>query len=186
MKKTISKLVFEMIPVILGILIALFINNWKEVAANQRFVNRVLRSIEQEVQQNIGSLDTVLRKQENLLDTLQHYMEDETVTLSSIIIRAGGLKVPRIQNVSWKSFLNTKIELIDFETISLLSSIDEMKKMMDLKVEKTIDVAIQFSESTAVRHKKVLMYQVLNMADSEQGLLKIHQDYLDHINKEKQ
>lgn len=59
MKEKIKKILLDMIPVILGILIALFIGNIKENIDDKSFVKKILSSVSQELEEN----KTVLEKQ---------------------------------------------------------------------------------------------------------------------------
>ncbi|MEZ4921418.1 MAG: hypothetical protein R2792_20150, partial [Saprospiraceae bacterium] len=84
---------------------------------------------------------------------------------------------------SWKSFLNSKMELVNFETISQLTDIDESKQLMGKKLDGFMDFIIKESVSTTTDSKKLMVIQLLNLIDSEQQLLHLYQTYLDTENK---
>lgn len=173
-----------MIPVILGVLIALFLNNLKESADNKRFVNTVFDSIQKEMEANKKSLESVLPKQDTLLDSILYYLEDEKISISNILIACKGLQIPSIKNSAWRSFLNNKIELIDYETISMLSSVDEGRAIMDLKFNKLLDFLYEHTSATTQYRKEQMLVFLSNLIDSEQGLLEMHEAYLEHRNRE--
>jgi len=59
--KEASKLFREIIPVIIGILIALFINNWNEDRKDKRYLTQIFSSIESE------ALSDIVESKENLM-----------------------------------------------------------------------------------------------------------------------
>jgi len=109
-----------MIPVILGILIALFINDWKEQVDDKRFMIRVLDSIGKEMESNKNEFREILPLQYALIDSINIHLDNKKTSLAEIVIKANGLKVPIVKNTSWKSILNSKLELIDFEAFQKL------------------------------------------------------------------
>ena len=71
-----------MLPVVLGILIALLINNWKEKLDDKRFINRVFDSLEKEMKSNEADIFEVLPTNYAIIDTIDRYMSDEKISLS--------------------------------------------------------------------------------------------------------
>ncbi len=172
-----------MIPVILGILIALFINDWNQKKENERFLTRILESIDQEMKLNIEEFDSTIPKQYALIDTIQFYMDDDEISLTEIFVRAKGLQVPTVKNTSWKSFLNSKMELVDFTVISKLTDIEESKILMNKKLDSLMSFVLDNSQSTNPKNKNKLIIQLLNLLDSEEQLLDTYKEYLGIENK---
>ena len=167
-----------MIPVILGVLIALFIDGWKTSITNQQYVDKVMGAIKLEMEGNIQDIEKVMPLQKALVDTIVDYMEVDTITLSDLIIKAEGLKIATVQNSSWRAFLNSKIELVDYQSIIQLSSINEHKEILNLKVDKMLEFVSENFESTEEKHKRMLIFQISNVADSENVLLEQHKAFL--------
>jgi hypothetical protein len=178
-----KKLVIDMIPVVLGVLIALFINEWKQNSDNKRFLANVFESVDKEMELNIMEFNKVLPKQQALIDTVRAYMDNDQIQLVELVSKANGIQVPSVRNTSWKSFLNSKMELVNFETISQLTDIDESKQLMGKKLDGFMDFIIKESVSTSTDSKKLMVIQLLNLIDSEQQLLHLYQTYLDTENK---
>ena len=63
-----------MVPVILGILIALFINNWKENRANERYVERALTTFSMEINENLSSITVVLPRHYALMEYVMTHL----------------------------------------------------------------------------------------------------------------
>ena len=91
MLKYLKHVLKEMVPVILGILIALFINNWKENRTNEQYVTKALATIETEVKENLSSVSEILPGHYALLEQLVAELENDTLTIAEIITDAGGV-----------------------------------------------------------------------------------------------
>ncbi|MFK8162578.1 MAG: hypothetical protein AB8H12_08955 [Lewinella sp.] len=181
--KSLKKILVDMVPVILGVLIALFINDWKQGYDDQRFLTKALASIDKEMTINLDEFSETLPKQYALIDTIEVYLDDNEITLTDIFVKSKGLQVPTVKNTSWKSFLNSKMELVDFEVISKLTDIEESKGLMGKKLDGLMDFVLNNSESTEAVSKKKLMIQLLNLIDSEEQLLSSYEEYLEIENK---
>ncbi len=168
-----------MLPVVLGILIALLINNWKEKLDDKRFINRVFDSLEKEMKSNEVDITEVLPTHYALLDTIDRYKSDERISLSDIIIKGNGLQAPTVKNTSWNSFLNSKLELIDYNTISILTEIEESKHLLKSKLDNLMNFLLEKSESTDAVIKQMLMFQLMNVVSSEKELLELYEKYLE-------
>jgi hypothetical protein len=92
-----------------------------------------------------------------LIDSIGKYLNDEKISLIDIIKKGGGIHGPTIKNNSWKAIANSKIELVEFEKLSKLSTIDESKKNLELKKEKLLDFMIKNLKKTSQEEKEVFM-----------------------------
>ena len=155
--KQIKQLVKEVIPVIIGILVALTVNNWNEDRKDKKYLDQIYSSIENELEESIIEIKENIPKQQMLIDTIGRYLNDETISIFDIISKADGIHAPAIKNNSWKAVASTKIELIEFEKISALSEIDESKEGLKLKTEKLLDFLISNLKSTDQEKKEIFM-----------------------------
>lgn len=89
-----------MVPVVLGVLIALLINGWKDRQDDKRFVDRVLASISKEMASNRKEFSEVLALQYAFEDTLEAYLYDDSITLVEIANKANGLQLATMKNVA--------------------------------------------------------------------------------------
>jgi hypothetical protein len=83
-----------------------------------------------------------------------------------------------IRNTSWKTFLNSNMELIDYKSISLLTGIDESKENMRIQEGKLVDFVYENLISDDVIKKNLLMLMINDLASLEQGLLDMHDEFL--------
>ena len=178
MKKRLLKILNDMIPVVLGILIALFLNNWIENRNDKKFLNRVLTSITYELEENKQELELKIEGHNVLLDTIDFYLDNEAVSIGEIIGKTGGLKGVNIKNSSWKSFINPNIELVDYKVISVMTDIEEGKQNMELQMSKLLDVIYQNISSTSYEKKQIFGLIIGDLAYTEEELLKSHNEFL--------
>ena len=75
-------------------------------------------------------------------------------------------------------FVANKAELIDFETISKLSSIDQGIDIVNYKSKNLIDFIYKKMESTLVKDKETFIIYLEELHESEASLLKAFNDYL--------
>lgn len=167
-----------MIPVVLGVLIALFIGNYQQQRENQFFLEHVFASIEHELIENQSELGGIIPLQEALEAKLMAAAENDSVSVSDIVIESSGFPVATIKNISWQSFLQSKIELVDYQTIAKLSAIDDQLAFSKLRLSKLMDLLYEHSEATDRTHKRMVAFQIANLVESEQALLLLYQEYL--------
>jgi hypothetical protein len=128
-----KSIVVQIIPVIIGILIALFINNWNEERKEKEYLSKILSSIELELEETQKDIEEELITQRSLIDTLIVYLEDESTTLQGIMTKTNGVNMPKIRINSWKALANSRIELIDYETISHLAGVEDDRAILNDK-----------------------------------------------------
>ena len=160
-------------------MIALVINNWNEDRKEKKYLNQIYASIEKEFKENKLDIEENLPKQQVLTDSLGRYMNDESVTIFEIITKAKGIYGPTIKNNSWKAIANTKIELVEFETLSLLTEIEESKEDLKLKREKVLEFMIENLKNTSTEKKEIFMLLNQELVSTEKQILLEMNDYLD-------
>lgn len=115
----------EMIPVIAGILIALFINNWQQSYRDEKLLESTLQSLSEEFDKNTENIQSYLPRQTHFLDTLRLYHDDTTLSILDIATKTSGMGSPEIYATNWQlSVNNNSMRLLNFQTINLLSQIE--------------------------------------------------------------
>ncbi len=168
--KQIGQLIKDVIPVIIGILIALLINNWNEDRKDRKYLNQIFSSIEKELEESSKDIKYVIPKQLASIDTIDAYLNNTDVSLYDIMIRANGIQKPRIKTNAWKAIANSKIELIEYERLSSLADIEERKENLTMRIEKQMDYAFLNFEKTDRRKKEVLRMMILDVVGAEKEL----------------
>jgi len=164
--KEFGKIIREIIPVIIGILVALAVNNWNENRKDKVYLNQIYASIDMELEESRKDIIIKIPKQQMLIDSIGKYLNDETISLFEIIKKANGIHGPQIKNYSWKAIANSKIELIEFEKLSELSEIDESKEGLKLKMEKLIGFVNANLKTTDQEKKEIFKLLCQDILDA--------------------
>ena len=160
----------EIILVVIGILIALSINNWNENRKNKKYLNQIFSSIENELEESNKDIERVLPIQLASVDTIDVYLNNEKVTLYGIMMRANGIQKPAIKTNSWNAIANSKIELIEYEKLSALSDIVERKENLDYRIDKQAEYILQNFEKSDKNKKVILKMLILDIVNAEKEL----------------
>lgn len=155
----------EIVPIVVGILIALYINNWNEDRKDRNYIKKISTSINQELVETKKDIDEKLIKQRMLIDTLSFYLKDNQISLDAIIKKATGIYIPSIKTNSWKAISNSKIELMDYAKVSTLADIEEQKELLRIKSEKLLDFIFSNYKETAEDKKEfmqILMSEIIS------------------------
>ena len=67
-----KQIIKDIIPVIIGILIALLINNWNEDRKEKKYLNQIFASINKELEESSIDLKENIPKQQVLIDSLKN------------------------------------------------------------------------------------------------------------------
>lgn len=137
LKSVLSKIGLDVIPVIAGILIALFINNFQQNILDRKLLTSTLESLSAEFSENEKVIEGLLPRQQRFLDTLRVYLNDKSYSLDDMSTKTNGMGTPKIQSTNWRGALNNNsFRMLNFETINLLSQIenlyDELKDQEEL------------------------------------------------------
>lgn len=160
-----------MIPVVLGILIALFIDNCKDDFEDRRFKESILSSIQEELRENVRSINDIKPTQDSLLKIVEENIQNDSLSILDLINRANGFKSPSIKHSSWDAVVNSKLELFEYKTISQMTDIEEGKQNLDSKLNKMMDFVYQNLNAKQKEEKLVLKILIFDVMDSENSLL---------------
>lgn len=166
----IKKLIREIIPVIIGILIALFINNWNDDRKEKKYLDQMFSSIEKELEDSVLDIKRVIPKQIASIDTLDAYMNNDDVSIYSIVIRSDGIHAPMIKTKSWNAIANSKIELIEYEQLSALADIEERKANLIQRTERQMEFIFQNFEKKDKAKKIILRMMTLDIVNAQKEL----------------
>lgn len=173
-----KKLLAEFFTVTIGILIALFINNWKQDYDNKKYMDRVLNSIENDIAESQASIDKIMPRHEALIDSVMHYLDDESISIQEITQQAGGVQYPFIKNIGLRFFISTKADLVDYDIISDLTEMEDSKKLLEKKFDKLMDYVYEAMGNTDRESKIMYIIHLSNVIDSESSLVEQFESYL--------
>ena len=175
MKNTIKEFIKNIIPVLLGVLIALFIDNWNEQRKDKIYINNFYSSLKKEFRDTNNEIIKKVPKQKALVDTLEFYENDEKTPLIQVIEKAGGINGPLVKLNYWKALSSSKIELLEYNKLSVLADIEEGNEILKYKRNKIIDFAYSNLYKTSKKEKillKIMMMDLMNTQREIQNDLK--------------
>ncbi|UBM59987.1 hypothetical protein LAG90_04900 [Marinilongibacter aquaticus] len=170
MKKTFIGLIKEIIPVIIGILIALFIDNWKEQKEEEKYVDQILESVKLELKENKTDIAENISSQKELIDSLNHYADDKELSVLQILYKVKGFHAPKIRTNYWIAISNTKIELFDYHKLSVLSNIEEEKELLKGKLYYLMNLIYSDSRDTSREKKEQVVLLVMDIISTERTI----------------
>ena len=176
--KTLTKLVLDTIPVIFGVLIALFIGDWKKDLDDQRYMDRMIESMKEEAQVNFDDFDKIIPLHLRMIDTIDFYLEDPNISVLDLFVKNNGFKLPSVSNSTWTAVINNRIELVDIETLKILNGMDGLTELTSSKVKTITDFTYQNMNASSQESKETLKIHFLNLVESEIQLLLDHMSFL--------
>lgn len=160
----------EIIPVIAGILIALFIDNWNSERKDEIYINQVFSTINSELHDSKEDIKSTIPQHKSLIDSLEYYSNDKSATLLNVVMDSKGIKIPSIKLNAWKSVASTKIDLIDYNKITLLSTIEEHKRTLDSKTQFLTTFLYSNINETDKNKKQTLKMLLMDIVTTEKTI----------------
>lgn len=157
----------EIIPVTVGILIALSIGNWNQNKKDQKYIKEILSIIDHELEETLGDINEVVPLQQSLVDSLDFYTDDAETDLTDIVSKVNGFYIPNIRVNAWKALSVSKIELIDYRLVSDLSNIEEQKEILKTKGADISNFLFSNPKETGSDKKEAFKLMVLNAISTE-------------------
>lgn len=176
-KKYAIQFIKEIIPVIAGILIALFIDNWNSERKDKAYINQVFSTINNELKESKEDIISTIPKQESLIDSLEFYSDNKNVTVLDIVLKSKGIYMPQIKINTWKSVSNTKIDLVDYKKITSLSNIEEHKQTLNNKNEFLMSFLYSNINETDESIKQTLKMILMDIVQTEKTLQQIIEQF---------
>ncbi|TDT45618.1 hypothetical protein CLV90_2708 [Maribacter spongiicola] len=93
----------EILTIIVGILIALYINNWNENRKDANYINKIFVSIDKELIESNDDIKKKMPQQQTLIDTLGFYKKNDTISIFDVMMKVNGVQIPQIRISSWKA-----------------------------------------------------------------------------------
>ncbi len=171
MKKVIKPFLKEIVPIILGILIALYINNWNESTKDEKYINQILSSINRELKDTNEDIEKELSFQKTLIDSLDFYKNDDRVSIFDVMMKADGIHMPSIKLSSWQAISRSKIELMEYDKISALTTIEEQKELLESKTEHLMNFLYPNIKQTEIDNKELIILMLRDIIVTERGII---------------
>ena len=165
----------EIIPVIAGILIALFIDNWNDTQKDKKYIEQIFSTINSELKETNDEIDAIIPQQKALIDSLDFYANNKNVNILEIARKSNGIRIPKIKINAWKSVSSAKIDLLNYNKIASLSDIEEQKENLKDKTEYLMTFLYSNFYQTEKSKKetfKMLLMDIIQTEKTTQKLIK--------------
>lgn len=170
MRQNVKNFIKEIIPIVAGILIALWINNWNENRKDRNYIEKISSSINQELAETNIDIVEKIAIQKAFTDTLDFYLSHNEISVLDITMKSGGIYIPAIKINSLKVLSNSKIELMEYYKISALANIEEQKDILKLKAERLGDFVYSNTKETSKEKKEFMKLLMLDIISTEKAL----------------
>jgi len=177
-KTRLGYLAQEIVIVVIGVLIAVSINNYKEYIDNRNYVQTTLQAIEKEIRLNQMDLDTIVERHLTLLEELYHYEAQEEQTLGELVAELGGVQVASIRNIGLRFFVTNKAELLDFDLISMLIQIEDTTEILEAKLNRLANFAYAHLNDTDEQTIETFVFMLTDVIDSETSLQEAYTEFM--------
>ena len=179
-----KKVLIDIVPVLVGILLALFISNWQQSRSEKAYIKNSIQAIINENQSNIEELTYSLERQRGFLDTLRKYNTPDR-SLFDIIQLANGLNTPDLKSTTWKFLIqDSKHTLVDYEFINRLAEIEKYEMLINRHNEKVLDMIYQPAFFNDPDLKRVCSVMLQDLMNSERALKKTLEEFIEFAENE--
>lgn len=177
--KSIKPYLLDFVVVTAGVLIALFLNNFKDSIQARKYNKASIVTINNEIKSNHEQLKGVVEMQSNLLDTINKYSTDD-ITLSKLILeKGGGIASAPLSNSGLEFYKRNQLNLIDFDMMSQLITMENVTSAIDIKMEKLMDYLYPNLFADSEESKKLFALHLTNLLGSEIQLIQQYEEFID-------
>lgn len=179
---TLGKLGFEMLPVIGGILIALFIDQVQDDGRDRKLLQSTLQSLSDEFTQNTTELNRCFPRHERLIDTLHRYQGNERFNLYDVMVKGGGFPTPTLLTTNWQITINNNsLRFMNFQTVKLLSQIQFIHQ--ELQKQEDVLFPVAYGSPMYERGREAVLYRrgvedlIISYKSNEKRLLILYEQF---------
>ncbi|MCH7409794.1 hypothetical protein MM239_10345 [Belliella sp. DSM 111904] len=163
----------EIIPVIAGILIALFINNWYNESKDRAYIKQIFTTIKSELNESRQDLNLNLPRLDSFKDAINIHLENEEHRLLDLVVNNGGIYVASIKLNAWNAVSTSKIDLIDYNIINSLSNVVEQKEILTFKSNYLMNFLYANFHATDKETKEILLVLIDDIIWTEKEIIRI-------------
>jgi len=160
----------EVVAIIAGILIALFIDGWNENRKEQNYLEQIFLTIHSELKETASDIDDVLPRQKIIIDSLTFYSQNSKVSIIDVIIKCKGVYIPTIKTNAWKTLSNSKIDLVSHKQIMYFSNIEEQKAILTNKSDHFMTFLYSNFHETEKNKKETLQLILQDIIQTEKTI----------------
>ena len=173
----------EITVVVIGVLIAVSIGNYKEKLDNEKYLRKTLEAIQNEIVTSQSDIDTVLSRHIGLLEKLEADFIENQMTLGEFVSNSGGFQVAFVKNISLRFFISNKAELLEYGMIAQLLEIEQTTKFLSDKVDRLASFTYDHINKNDKEVMVKFAYLLSDVIESEQSLLESYSEFLEQNQK---
>lgn len=181
MNKPFLSFLREVLVVVIGILIAVVLNDFQTKRTDQRYLKKAMSAIEEEVKDARLSVSEVVERHSITIDSLERYAEDSIMSLAEFLERAGGIQLATTGNVGLRFYVAGKADLLDLELVSKLADVEVSTQVLRGKMDRLLDFTYGRLTSTDAESKLLFAMHLGNVMDSETALLEHFDEVLEML-----
>ncbi|GEM_PF-4623569 len=182
---TLKKLLLDIIPVVIGILLALILNGMVEDMRSRKYFRQSLSAIIQENDHNIKEMEYALQRQKVFRDTLYHYYQSDTLAMIDITLKAQGFYSPDLKLTSWKFLLeDSKHTLIPIEMINKLTEIEKYYSIINKMTGMVTEQFYRDGYFDKSATKLPMLVLVNDFKQAEESALEVLQDFKTYVEEQ--
>lgn len=169
----------EISIVVVGVLIAVSIGNYKEKLENEAYLKKTFSTIESEISTSQKDLENVLIRHQQLLTKLQSNIGNNELTIAEFVSKSGGFQIASTKNLSLRFFVSNKAELLNFEVISYLLDIEMKTDILKNKIERLTSFVYEHFDDNDTKAFTEFSLLLAEVIDSEVTLSETYDDFLE-------
>ncbi len=171
MKYILRNIIFDIIPVTFGVLIALWISDIKQKEKDKKFRDDLIYSLHQELTYNIKELERSIVLQDTLLKNLMYAKDDKTKNLLGVVLKMKGIKFINLKEMSFYILKTEKIMLFENSMIMNMAKLNGLHQFIKKSQEELLSNFYTNLFSYSQDIKTMLYYMFQGYLNSEKALL---------------
>jgi len=181
----IRKIGTEFIGAFLGVLIALFVSNWRESYKQKEFISSVIQSIYLNNKTNSESVKIQNAHLKMQVDTAKFYSKDEKLALLYLIGKNKGLQTKTLNFTGWQVLGRSKlISKVDYELVSALMLNKDQYDVFRQKLEFVIGILYE-KPSSSLNEDKIRLWLGVSDLKGSSEMMAIETAKIDSLLKVK-
>ena len=191
-RRSVGGLLLEVFFIVLGVMIALAANEWREQRALDTRTNTALENIRLEILRNQQTMQQRLPYHEALRDSLENYLPElRGVSFQQVSERRLGMQrglfFLLVYDAAWQAALTSEVlSNVDYETLTVLSTIYQVQAYLKTVEERTAGIMTPANLQRENLYFAFLLFRptIRDIVGLEQNLLSLYDEALQRLNPE--
>ncbi len=173
---------YDILPVLVGVLLALIINNYQQSIKDRRFTKQILRTIIEENNQNIANIEELLVKQKRTVDTFNYYAEWEDLSNFDLVRKVQGLSTPDLVDNGINFLFNANQTLVEMDILLKLAEISEEMGNYSSGSNTLSEIFYQDLFETSEESKRRVSLILQDVMNYERNIVKLSKEFNEMYN----